>query len=174
MLELLTILIEILSFIVYTRQRMSTNSMLFIAVFILLGVCLFFIIQVSIRLKKLFKGSQASTLEELMNNIVTHVETLREKSESHDESLKKLSARISKQGHGVKIMRFNPFKDVGGNQSFAVAIVNEEGDGVVLSSLYSRERMSVFAKQITKGVSEVELTDEEKNIVTEAQKETTK
>ena len=71
-------------------------------------------------------------------------------------------------------MRFNPFKDVGGNQSFAIAIVNEDGDGIVLSSLYSRERMSVFAKQIKKGISEVELTEEEKIIVVEAQKQTEK
>ena len=167
-------MIEILLYIVYTRRHMSTNSILFIVVFVLLAICLFFIIKVSIRLQKLFKGSQAHTLEELMNSIVTQVEVLNNKSNSHDESLKNLSERISKLGRGVKIMRFNPFKDVGGNQSFAVAIVNEDGDGVVLSSLYSRERMSVFAKQITKGVSEVELTEEEKTIVVEAQKQTAK
>ena len=65
-------------------------------------------------------------------------------------------------------MRFNPFKDVGGTQSFAVAIVNEEGDGVVFSSLYSRDRMSVFAKPISKGTSDVELTTEESTVVEEA------
>ena len=167
-------MIEILLYIVYTRRHMSTNSILFIVVFVLLGVCLFFIIQISFRLKKLFKGSKAHTLEELMNEIVTHVELLKNKSDSHDTSLIYLSERIGKLGHGVKIMRFNPFKDVGGNQSFAIAIVNEDGDGIVLSSLYSRERMSVFAKQIKKGISEVELTEEEKIIVVEAQKQTEK
>ena len=146
--------------------------MLFIAVFVLLTVCLFFIIKVSFRLNKLFKGSKTETLEELMNEIVNHVANLNEKSDLHDKSLSTLSGRISKHGHGVKIMRFNPFKDVGGNQSFAVGIVNEDGDGVVLSSLYSRERMSVFAKPIMKGISDIELTAEEKTVVAEAQKET--
>ena len=153
---------------------MSTNSMLFIAIFVLLAVCLFFIIKVSFRLQKLFKGSKADSLEELMNNIVKEVSSLKEKAELHEDFLRTLSDRISKQGHGVKIMRFNPFKDVGGNQSFAVAIVNQEGDGVVLSSLYSRERMSVFAKPITNGASDIELTTEEKNVVEEAQNETKK
>ena len=107
-----------------------------------------------------------------MNEIVSSVAYLKEKGELHENSLQNLSGRISKHGHGVKIMRYNPFKDVGGNQSFAVAIINEDGDGVVLSSLYSRERMSVFAKPIIKGVSDIELTAEEKTVVAEAHKET--
>jgi hypothetical protein len=151
---------------------MSTNSMLFIAIFVLLAICLFFITKVSFRLQKLFKGSKTETLEDLMNEIVSSVSKLEEKSESHAEIIETLSGRISKHGHGVKIMRYNPFKDVGGNQSFAVAIVNEHGDGVVLSSLYSRERMSVFAKPIIQGVSDIELTTEEKTVVAEAHKET--
>ena len=151
---------------------MSTNSILFIVIFALLAICLFFIIQVSFRLRKLFKGSKTETLEGLMNEIVSHVAYLKEKDESHDNELETLSARIGKHGHGVKIMRFNPFKDVGGNQSFAVAVINEDGDGVVLSSLYSRERMSVFAKPIIKGESDIELSTEEQTVVAEAQKET--
>ena len=151
---------------------MSTNSILFAAVFIVLAICLFFIIQVSLRLRKLFKGSKAATLEELMNELVVSVDNLTQKSDLHERGLEALSTRISKQGHGVKIMRFNPFKDVGGNQSFAVAIVNEDGDGVVLSSLYSRERMSVFAKPVIQGSSDIELTAEEKVVIIEAQKET--
>jgi len=107
-----------------------------------------------------------------MNELVNHVEHLKVKGKSHDEELEVLSGRISKHGHGVKIMRFNPFKDVGGNQSFAVSIINENGVGVVLSSLYSRERMSVFAKPIIDGISDIELTDEEKLVIEEAQKET--
>ena len=148
--------------------------MLFIAIFVLLAICLFFIIKVSFRLQKLFKGSKTETLEGLMNEIVSHVAHLKEKDALHDSEIASLSNRISKHGRGVKIMRFNPFKDVGGNQSFAVAIINEEGDGVVLSSLYSRERMSVFAKPITKGQSDIELSTEEKTVVEEAQKETIK
>ena len=47
-------------------------------------------------------------------------------------------------------------------------MVNEDGDGVVFSSLYSRERMSVFAKPIKNGKSEYELTSEEKNVLDKA------
>jgi hypothetical protein len=61
--------------------------------------------------------------------------------------------------------RFNPFEDQGGNHSFAISMVNERGDGVVISSLYSRERMSVFAKHIKKGKSDIDLTEEEQDVL---------
>jgi len=47
-------------------------------------------------------------------------------------------------------------------------MLNEVGDGVVLSSLYSRERMSVFAKPVKAGKSEFELSDEEKEVLARA------
>ena len=67
-------------------------------------------------------------------------------------------------------VRFNPFKGTGagGNQSFATALLNENGDGVVLSSLYSRERVSVYAKPVQKFSSEYELSGEEKQAIKSA------
>ena len=145
--------------------------MLFIALFVLVAVALFFVAHLEMRLNRLFKGKSAESLESLMRELVTHVEFLDGESTKHKGDIEGISARIRRQGHGVKIMRFNPFKDVGGTQSFAVAIVNEEGNGVVFSSLYSRERMSVFAKPVTKGTSDIELTEEETTVVEEAQKD---
>lgn len=57
---------------------------------------------------------------------------------------------------------------MGSKQSFATALLNEHGDGVVISTLYSRERTSVFAKPIKKFDSEYELTPEETQALTEA------
>ena len=67
----------------------------------------------------------------------------------------------------IKTIRFNPFADSGSNQSFATAIVDDHGNGVILSSLYSRERMSVFAKPIENGVPKYDLTEEEAQVLDE-------
>ena len=150
---------------------MSTNYLLFAVLFVLALVALIFAIRNHIRLNRLFKGSKAASLEGLLQEIVRHIESLDTATETHGEQIAIIGEKLKRQGHGVKIMRFNPFTDVGGTQSFAVAIVNEEGDGVVFSSLYSRERMSVFAKPVTGGKSDVELTKEEATVITEAQKE---
>ncbi len=79
-----------------------------------------------------------------------------------------INSKLKKSIRGVETIRFNPFPDQGSNQSFAIGMLNEEGDGIVLSSLYSRERMSVFAKPIKEHKSEYELSAEEKHVLDKA------
>ena len=55
-------------------------------------------------------------------------------------------------------------------QSFAVALLSENGDGAVLSSLYARDRMSVFAKPVKNFSSEFEMTEEEKEVLARARR----
>jgi hypothetical protein len=59
------------------------------------------------------------------------------------------------------VVRFNPFEDTGGNQSFAVALVDAHGDGFVLSSLHGRGGTRVYAKAVANGSSEAALSAEE-------------
>jgi hypothetical protein len=59
------------------------------------------------------------------------------------------------------LVRYNPFEDTGGNQSFAVALLDWNGDGVVVSSLHARQNTRVYAKAILGGRSEAALSDEE-------------
>jgi hypothetical protein len=62
--------------------------------------------------------------------------------------------------------RFNPFKEVGGDQSFSVALLNGKNNGLVISSLYTREGTRIYAKAITNGLSEKHpLTEEEEEII---------
>ena len=76
-----------------------------------------------------------------------------------------ISNKTKQSIRGLETIRFNPFSDQGSNQSFAIAMLNEDGDGVVLSSLYARDRMSVFAKPIKNNKSEYELSNEEKEVL---------
>ena len=68
----------------------------------------------------------------------------------------------------IGIVRFNPFKETGGNQSFSIALLDGNKDGVVISSLYGREESRVFAKPIKNGESEYLLTEEEKKAIEKA------
>ena len=81
--------------------------------------------------------------------------------------LQDIERRLRKSIQGVETIRFNPFKGNGdgGNQSFASAFINENGDGIILSSLYSRDRVSIFSKPIKGLSSEFELSEEEKQIL---------
>lgn len=61
----------------------------------------------------------------------------------------------------VGVVRFNPFEDTGSNQSFALALLDSEANGVVLSSLHSRQVTRMYLKHIAAGRSETPLSDEE-------------
>lgn len=71
----------------------------------------------------------------------------------------------------IGFKRFNPFQNTGGDQSFAVAILDDEGDGVVLSSMHAREGTRVYAKPVKGGgESEYKFSQEEKEVIDQALK----
>lgn len=61
----------------------------------------------------------------------------------------------------VGLVRFNPFEDTGGNQSFAIALIDGAGSGIIVSSLHSRTGTRVYAKAVTDGRAEAALSQEE-------------
>jgi hypothetical protein len=68
----------------------------------------------------------------------------------------------------VGLVRYNPFDDTGGNQSFALALLDGRGDGFVVSSLHARAVTRMYAKAVTAGASEAALSDEESQALRQA------
>lgn len=125
--------------------------------------------QIKKRQNMIFKGKGKIDLEE----IILQCE---KKSKSTDAEIKNLYA-ISKQInalarkglHKFSVVRFNPFRDIGGDQSFSVAMLDDENSGVVISSLYSRDGVRVYAKSIRRGQCEKhQLTEEEYHAIASA------
>ena len=113
-------------------------------------------------------GKKTKDLEDVVLELKDNVQKLERAEEDLKKDMALVQNKLKKSIRGLQTIRFNPFPDQGGNQSFAISMLNEEGDGVVLSSLYSRERMSVFAKPIKNGKSDYELTGEEKEALEKA------
>lgn len=126
------------------------------------------VIKTEKRLRRFFIGKKAKDLEDTIVNLEEEISKLKKAKESAEKEIKEINIKLKKSIRGLETVRFNPFPDQGSNQSFAIGMLNEEGNGVVLSSLYSRERMSVFAKPIKNGKSEYELTEEEENAIKKA------
>lgn len=124
------------------------------------------------RLKKLLSGKQAQSLEGVIGSLGQDIRNLEVWQKDTKEYLTGAEERIKRSIQGVETIRFNAFKGngEGGNQSFAIALLSENGDGTVISSLYARDRMSVFAKPVKKFASEYEMTEEEKDAVARARR----
>jgi Protein of unknown function (DUF4446) len=80
----------------------------------------------------------------------------------------RLEATAPRAFQRVGLVRFNPFEDTGGNQSFALALLDAEGNGWVLSSLHARNGTRMYAKAIRGGRSEGALSDEENAAIKQA------
>jgi hypothetical protein len=121
--------------------------------------------------RKLLLGKTGNIAEAIaaVGTDVKSIEAFRKDMEAYLITVEK---RLKRSSQVIETVRFNAFAggglSAGGNQSFATAILNENGDGVVVSSLYSRERVSVFAKPIAKFASEIELSEEERKAVGQA------
>ncbi len=148
------------------------NTKLEIAFFVLLGVIslveIVWIIVTEKRLKRFFLGKKANNLEDTILSLSDNIAKLKTAKEKTEKELALINTKLKKSIRGLETVRFNPFPDQGSNQSFAIGMVDEENNGLVISSLYSRERMSVFAKPIKNGKSEYELTNEEKEVLEKA------
>lgn len=124
------------------------------------------------RLKRLALGRNGSIEESLsiLSRDMKEVQAFRTELEKY---LKLSESRLRGSVQGVGMVRFNPFKNdnSGGNQSFAIALLDEKEGGVVLSTLYARDRVGVYAKPIEKGISSFELTDEEKAAIKKAREQ---
>jgi hypothetical protein len=134
---------------------------------ILVGIV--WIVKTEKRLNKFFMGKKASNLEDTINALQEEIKTLKQSKTTTEQELSIINKKLKQSIRGVETIRFNPFPDQGSNQSFAIGMLNEEGNGVVISSLYSRERMSIFAKPIKNGKSEYELTNEEKEALAKSE-----
>ncbi|MBI3633555.1 MAG: DUF4446 family protein [Candidatus Vogelbacteria bacterium] len=132
-------------------------------------ILLIWIIVLELRIKKLLRGKGGDDLEDLIRRTNSDLEGLIRSKEEVRKDISEIRDRMRHHIRGIKTVRFNPFKDSGSNQSFATAFISDEGDGVVISSLYSRDRVGIYAKPLEDHQSEYELTDEEKRAINEAQ-----
>ena len=120
------------------------------------------------RLESITQGSEEQSLEAVLGShldrvrqVVKDVDTVAARASVIERDLQSAFARVA-------LVRFNPFEDTGGNQSFALALLDGRGDGFVVSSLHARAGTRVYAKAISNGASEAALSDEEAEALRQA------
>jgi len=150
---------------------MPTNFLFlaFAVIFVWLLSLSFFFWRVLQHYNKLTKGVSEKSLKSVLDNLLEEAEL----NKKDIDYLKEYSARIEKDGllhiQKVGLIRFNPFKDTGGDQSFILSLIDGNDTGVIISGLYSRSGTRWYAKRVANGKGiEHELSEEEKKALKEA------
>jgi hypothetical protein len=121
------------------------------------------------KLDLFFGDKEARDLQKILIEQLEEIRVLDQEIQELFEVLNKLRDLSLKTIHKVAVERFNPFKEVGGNQSFCVALLDGKNTGVIISSLHTREGTRVYAKPVLDGhAKEFPFTEEEKETVIKA------
>jgi hypothetical protein len=126
-----------------------------------------------VRIDQLTGGVEGGDLEAILGE---HLETVHQVGRDLDELTARMAfVESTARHHFAKegLVRFNPFPDTGGNQSFALALLDESDDGVVISSLHSRTGTRIYAKGVTGGKADTSLSAEEQEAIESARSKRT-
>ncbi len=114
--------------------------------------------------KKDKKSKEPKNLKEIFN----YIKELEENIENISQGLQNVKEMAILSLQKVGIVRYNPFEDSGGDQSFSIAILDANNNGFVFTSIYGREGNRVFAKPIRGGKSSYPFSEEEKKAIEQA------
>jgi hypothetical protein len=127
-----------------------------------------FIVRLELRINRLLRGKHAHNLEDTIIDMAKELDRARTKEEAIDKIIANMEERLRGSIRSVETLRFDPFMDQGGKQSFTTAFLNEQGNGLILSGLYSRDKVNVYAKPVRAHQSEFELCQEEAEVLARA------
>lgn len=143
--------------------------------FLLWLILLFYVIRLSRKLGAImrhqgrtFKEAGGTANDSSTTESSEAISDLRAKIEKLSEQQREQALSLSNCIQKIGLVRFNAFDDVGGEQSFVLVLLNGNGDGIAVSSLYGRQDSRLYAKGIVNGEGERPLSDEERRALQQA------
>ena len=131
----------------------------------LLGIRIF---SLSRFVKELFGKREGKDIDQVLEKYVKSVKKYFNDIEELKDFSHELYKMAEKSIQKIGFVRFNPFGDVGGDQSFCIALLNLKNSGIVITSMFGRDGTRIYSKQIVNSQSQYHLADEEKKAIEDA------
>ena len=111
------------------------------------------------------KLGNGENLDKMLSNYISDVKGVKKDNQEIINYYTKLDADIENSIQKVGLVRYNAFKDVGSDLSFALALLDRENNGIVLNGIYGSESSNIYAKPVKRGESTYQLSQEEKSAI---------
>lgn len=156
-----------------TQDKMQIMMMAMAGVIVFLLIMVFYLLSKISGINKkygiLMQGSENTSLEDMFIKRLDKINDTSKNLDALHQDVQKIRKQMVGCNQKLSVVRFNAFENMGSDLSYAVAVLDENNDGVVFSSLFTRNESRNYAKPITAGTSTYTLTDEEVQAIKEAQ-----
>jgi hypothetical protein len=154
-------------------QNNSTVVVIYI-VLLAIMVWLFVVTVLLLRLRKfmerIFGNSKKDDLKGILVEYLQRIGEIKVKTTELDKIVTELGKKSKQHISKMGIIRYNPFDDTGGNQSFVLTLLDDYDNGVVITGLYNRDQTRIYTKPVKNGQEEgFEFSKEEKEAIKSAQ-----
>lgn len=140
--------------------------LLILAVFVWILILTFLIWQQNNFLKSLFPKAGNRDIRKKFEEVLKAIDDFKNKQENFDKNIEELKEIGSLHISKVELLRYNPYEETGGDQSFTIALLNDKGSGFILTSLHARSGTRVFSKPIEEWKSsKYQLSKEEQTVI---------
>ncbi len=129
-------------------EKLQFVDYLIVGLAIWLAVLTFYCAKVIGSWNRLTKSGQNPSLAQILENIIKEQRQVIDSIENIKQEIGTIEGRSKSYFQKHALVRFNPFEDTGGDQSFIIALLNGQNNGFVISSLHSRNGTRIYAKQI--------------------------
>ncbi len=141
-----------------------------IVLIIAVGVLIYLVVTLQKKLRIFMNGKDGANLETTLSDLTSSVSDIQQTLGAHKEGLEFIDSRVKRSIRGYSLIKYDAYDNAGGEQSFASGLLDEYGDGYVLSVITNRNHVGVYAKKVIEGKPETSLTTEEQEALTEAKK----
>ena len=143
-------------------------GILIIALFVLVVVLFIIVINANMKYTRLkfsynsfMKGKDGRTLEDSIFERFEELEDLAEATAKNRQAIRKINEEMMSNFQKVGIVKYDAFNEMGGKLSFAITLLDGNNSGYIINSMHSREGCYNYVKEIVKGESYIELSEEE-------------
>lgn len=131
-------------------------------------ICMFRIKRLYRKYDIFMRGKDAESLEDIIFAMIDDMKKLKSEDRANKDAIRTLSRNVKGSYQKFGMVKYNAFKGMGGNLSFAYAMLDSNNTGFVLNSVHSREGCYLYIKMVEKGETDVLLGSEEKEALEQA------
>ena len=159
--------------ITLTMEQMTFYMMIGLSVITLISIIL--LISTLCKLKKLrrrvdalTRGKDTESMEDIMLNFFERIESLENHGQNVDGDIKVMKNTLKNTYQKTGLVKYDAFREMSGALSYSLALLDQKNDGILISSMYSREGCYTYAKDVVNGECKINLSEEETEALKQA------